>query len=841
MINAGYTTFWNVKEIDIVGFLLHFRLEDKNIETITKKERQIMSSKLKLELQSKDDLLLEHQFHMQLPKDHNNHLEGEIATTVMPIDRRLAKYIHEKTIEESVSSSREMRILLIEFVRSLFEGKKLPSRYNSRDSSLDQNNLQSKVEHWVQEFPDDKFKIRLKSADDTVNCENDIINLDVPVEDDVELGEINAVEETFVDIGTLVYLCDFHRVQAWNRWLKASCHKISQSQKDPLMQLMKAIADSDSKDQLDENINELKDNPEWKTNDYLEQWFETKYLKVKERWVKLFREEHFNAKTETVSQLVHIIVNKYLPESLQRYLKENTKCSSQIKAYNTDIPSFLCDRPSNFVQHVMLRWIEASKMTEIIDQVDPCGIFFVGSASNKEMMYEVKFDCGNGTPKCQCPDWKRYHLPCKHMLFVIQSEDNEWTWNHFPEDYRNSPFYTLDLLRLSQPLNSNEEADDVLCVELNVNDQGSDADDEKPQNIKSSFQMSMKCRAVLKEIDSLTYLCTDIGTLQDTFSNLEKLKSKISSACPNEGPFLAEKKTSQPITVKTIKQKAAKIPLRRSSRTVTKKTEVLSSLDPSYNGVKNNCETKVGTGASFPKTCRVTWADGFATDFTHVDIDNQKAKNKVDHIWNADLASNYFLAKVYKTDITYGDISSLKVHEWLTDKIVDAYLGYIAQMEMDKGRVKVRHEVVSTVTNILNGRYVTGRNEKNKIKPYDFIIGAYHQKSGHWDLLPRDTCSRKCLFKSPTDTTTRKELPGFITPLSPPKKKCWQPVWTQKELCSLVEFVTLHKDFQSSENEWPAMNADNVYWTKASDFIKQTCGSVRSSKCSTYIISMHYN
>ncbi|XP_063448946.1 uncharacterized protein LOC134728306 isoform X2 [Mytilus trossulus] len=129
-------------------------------------------------------------------------------------------------------------------------------------------------------------------------------------------------------------------------------------------------------------------------------------------------------------------------------------------------------------------------------------------------------------------------------------------------------------------------------------------------------------------------------------------------------------------------------------------------------------------------------------------------------------------------------------------------------------------------------------------------------------VQPRD--SRKCLFQSPTDTTTRKELPGFVTPLgtshilsqkrnrrvvvfsplkgtnykSPPKKKRRQPVWTQKELCSLVEFVALHKDLQSSDNEWPAMNADNIYWTKASDFIKQTCGSVRSTiSCRAKIVN----
>lgn len=45
-----------------------------------------------------------------------------------------------------------------------------------------------------------------------------------------------------------------------------------------------------------------------------------------------------------------------------------------------------------------------------------------------------------------------------------------------------------------------------------------------------------------------------------------------------------------------------------------------------------------------------------------------------------------------------------------------------------------------------------------------------------------------------------------------------------------MEYVALHKDTQSSEGEWPAMNADNNYWTDASKFIMMSCGTSRGSK-----------
>ncbi|VDI41750.1 Hypothetical predicted protein [Mytilus galloprovincialis] len=118
------------------------------------------------------------------------------------------------------------------------------------------------------------------------------------------------------------------------------------------------------------------------------------------------------------------------------------------------------------------------------------------------------------------------------------------------------------------------------------------------------------------------------------------------------------------------------------------------------------------SGTLVSKARKIQWMDGFMTDLTVTEIDKQKVENKVAKIWDEDVANKYFIAKVFGIDITYGDINSLKDSNWLTDKVMDAYLTYIAQTEMDKGNIKVRHQLVSSTNNIINGKYVPGRHEK---------------------------------------------------------------------------------------------------------------------------------
>lgn len=126
-----------------------------------------------------------------------------------------------------------------------------------------------------------------------------------------------------------------------------------------------------------------------------------------------------------------------------RYLRENTKASSSAREYSGNIPIFLHNRPTHFVQHVMQCWsdVDGLSVDEICD-----GHFFVQSATNLNLKYEVLLDVGNGQPSCQCLDWKRHHYPCKHLLPVIAG-NNGITWESLPPAYRDSPFLTLDLSR----------------------------------------------------------------------------------------------------------------------------------------------------------------------------------------------------------------------------------------------------------------------------------------------------------------------------------------------------------------------------------------------------------
>ena len=43
-------------------------------------------------------------------------------------------------------------------------------------------------------------------------------------------------------------------------------------------------------------------------------------------------------------------------------------------------------------------------------------------------------------PSCECVDWDRHYLPCKHMLAIAQHHG----WDTIPLEYRQFPFFVLD-------------------------------------------------------------------------------------------------------------------------------------------------------------------------------------------------------------------------------------------------------------------------------------------------------------------------------------------------------------------------------------------------------------
>ncbi|CAG2216971.1 unnamed protein product [Mytilus edulis] len=46
---------------------------------------------------------------------------------------------------------------------------------------------------------------------------------------------------------------------------------------------------------------------------------------------------------------------------------------------------------------------------------------------------------------------------------------------------------------------------------------------------------------------------------------------------------------------------------------------------------------------------------------------------------------------------------------------------------------------------------------------------------------------------------------------------------------SLIEFVALHKDLQTTNSEWSSMRSDHVYWIKAAEYIQMIDGFTRNA------------
>ncbi|CAC5394736.1 unnamed protein product [Mytilus coruscus] len=161
---------------------------------------------------------------------------------------------------------------------------------------------------------------------------------------------------------------------------------------------------------------------------------------------------------------------------------------------------------------------------------------------------------------------------------------------------------------------------------------------------------------------------------------------------------------------------------------------------------------------------------------------NRLFKNEVAKVWDEDVDNKYFIAKVFGIDITYGDVTLSKTQTGSQTKVMDASLTYIARSEMNKGNIKVRHQLVSSTNNIINGRSVPGRHEKivNPLKGKVVFLNLFGETANqkrtvllNWRLanlsrnfifiakmIPAMECKRSQILDIYTTTmASKKEIP----------------------------------------------------------------------------------
>ena len=103
---------------------------------------------------------------------------------------------------------------------------------------------------------------------------------------DYSEAEIAAIKNAFTS--ACVYLCDFHREQAWTRWVSNSQHGLTKSDSENLLSHLRkcAWASSPQSGQCDLNymkaVDDLKKLQVWKDNVNVRSWLTSTWLNVPE-------------------------------------------------------------------------------------------------------------------------------------------------------------------------------------------------------------------------------------------------------------------------------------------------------------------------------------------------------------------------------------------------------------------------------------------------------------------------------------------------------------------------------------------------------------------------------
>ena len=103
---------------------------------------------------------------------------------------------------------------------------------------------------------------------------------------DYSEAELAAVQAVFPS--TKVYLCDFHREQAWVRWCRNHKHGLTQVEADTLLEKLRACAwappaEGDDLGELYKlAVNDLKASQVWKNHQSVRQWLLNMWLSIPE-------------------------------------------------------------------------------------------------------------------------------------------------------------------------------------------------------------------------------------------------------------------------------------------------------------------------------------------------------------------------------------------------------------------------------------------------------------------------------------------------------------------------------------------------------------------------------
>lgn len=245
----------------------------------------------------------------------------------------------------------------------------------------------------------------------------------------------------------------------------------------------------------------------------------------------------------------------------------NVKFCQGYRKYNTDIPHYLVNRPRVLVSHCIDRMFAADDIQRYHIQCvdDICGIFKIKSQRLDGTVYCLSFGDANTICKCECLDWQKWWLPCKHFIAIF-AHYPDWQWEKLSPLYRDSPYFSLDEELLNH-LQYDPQDDAILpgrvtsiedssCAAQVKVDSSHDATNTNEDNdspmlplpLKKKYHMSTaaNCRELLAQLNSDTFLVHSQEALADLKETLSQALTSLRSHIKNENGIKLEQRDTAP-------------------------------------------------------------------------------------------------------------------------------------------------------------------------------------------------------------------------------------------------------------------------------------------------------
>jgi len=124
-------------------------------------------------------------------------------------------------------------------------------------------------------------------------------------------------------------------------------------------------------------------------------------------------------------------------------------------------------------------------------------------------------------------------------MFAIFRHCPAWGFDSLPENYRNNPFFTLDadiVFATEKPESPeephDEEAPEEERTEASLSDINTTLVQDIPLPIKSKRTVAARCRDIMSQMKSLSYIVDDVDTLREVQETLENCLQKMETCAP---------------------------------------------------------------------------------------------------------------------------------------------------------------------------------------------------------------------------------------------------------------------------------------------------------------------